>query len=295
MNAPANNRRRTYLLLIVLAVIWGSSYILMKRGLLAYSPQQIGALRIATAGFVMLPFAWRSRLNVQARHWPYLIITGLLGNAIPSILFPLSETRISSALAGMINALTPVFTLVVGFMLYGMKATRYRTIGLLLGLTGAVFLILGRGFGEATSDARYSLFVVLATVCYAFSVNILRHKLHDLDPLSTTSFSLLLMGTPMGIYLFSTDFIQRTGEHPMAAVSLGSIMLLGMLSTAFSTVLFNRLIKQSGALVASSVTYLSPAVAALWGLLDNERIGLMHLAGLGLILSGVYLIGRAGK
>lgn len=295
MNAPTHTRRDTYFLLAILAIIWGSSYILMKRGLLAYTPQQIGALRIFTAGLVMLPFAWRSRAKVQRHHWQFLILTGLLGNAIPSILFPLSETRISSALAGMINTLTPLFTLLVGFLMFGMQATRYRMLGLLIGLAGAVLLILGRGWGEASADARYSMFVVLATACYAFSVNILRHKLHDLDPISTTSYSLLLMGTPMWIYLFTTDFVTRTSEHPKAFVSMGSILLLGMLSTAFSTVLFNRLIKQSGALVASSVTYLAPAVAALWGLLDNEVIGLLHLAGLGLILSGVYLIGRGGK
>lgn len=279
-------------LLALLAVIWGSSFILMKRGLLLYSPLQIGCLRMFTASLVMIPFAVRSFKSILPGQWKYLLATGLLGNALPSILFPLAETGISSALAGMINTLTPIFTLLVGFLFFGITHARKNLLGLLIGLAGALLLILGGGSGIQAASALTPLYVVAATVCYAFSVNILRNKLNGLHPLAITSFALLFVGLPMGGVLFTTDFISRSVSSPQLAISSGSILLLGVFGTAVSTVLFNRLIQVSGALVASSVTYLIPLVAAVWGLLDGERIGLHHIAGLVLILSGVYLINR---
>jgi drug/metabolite transporter (DMT)-like permease len=177
-----------------------------------------------------------------------------------------------------------------------------------VGFIGAVLLILaGNGTVHATS-AVFPAYVVAATVCYAISVNVLRHKLAGLHPLTITSFALLFIGVPMGAYLFSTDFIERTLQGMQGAgtdfplrifpgdgsntsvAALLSVFVLGVVGTAISTVLFNRLIQLSGALVASSVTYLIPVVAAFWGSVFGEQIGWMHLAGLGLVLSGVYLI-----
>lgn len=307
MDSNSSARGGSWMLLILLALVWGSSFILMKRGLLAYTPVQIGCLRMTCAALVMSPFLIRGYKSVQPWQWKYLVITGLFGNAIPSILFPLAESGLSSALAGMINALTPVFTLLLGAVVFGTIVSRQRIIGLSLGFIGAVLLILG-GNGVLSADAPvFPLYVVLATVCYAISVNVLRHKLSGLDPLTITAFALLFIGMPMSVILFTTDFIAQSSAHwnhvsvdpvfpvavPDTVMSFSAVMLLGVFGTALSTVVFNRIIQRSGALVASSVTYLIPVVATCWGFADGEVLGAFHLMGLGLILGGVYLINKS--
>jgi len=284
------NKPLSYFLISILALIWGSSFILMKRGLVAYSPVQIGCIRMAVSFLAMTPFIIVSYKKVKVSHWKFLAAAGILGNGIPSMLFPLAQTHVSSALAGMINSLTPLFTYVVGISIFSMQPTKNRMFGLLVGFAGAIMLVAGRN-GGGQNDYLFSLFIVAATICYAFSVNILRYKLSGLDPITTTSFTLMFVGIPMGSFLFSTDFISRT-EMPGSGFALWCIILLGLFGTAISTVIFNRLIKASGALFASSVTYLIPIVATVWGVFDNEKLGLLHVFGLTAILAGVYLINK---
>jgi drug/metabolite transporter (DMT)-like permease len=307
---PSSSGKAAYLLLASLALVWGSSFILMRISLSAYTPAQIGCLRMFFAAAVMSPFLFRGFSTVQPWQWKYLLLTGLFGNAIPSILFPLAQRGISSALAGMINTLTPIFTLLIGLAFFKTSIARSSYLGLLVGLVGAILLI-GGGTGTVhASSPGYALYVVAATVCYAISVNVLRNKLAGLHPLTITSFALLFIGVPMGAYLFTTDFIDRTvnglsagsiDQWPIlflgdgisaTGASLVAVFTLGVLGTALSTVLFNRLIQLSGALTASSVTYLIPVVATFWGVVSGERIGWMHLLGLAFVLSGIYLINQ---
>lgn len=289
----AENKNKSYMLIAVLAVIWGSSFILMKRALLVYTPYQVGSLRLFFAFLFMLPFIVRHFGVIEKSKIKYLVATGFLGNGIPSILFPLAQTRISSGLAGMINTLTPIFTLIVGMLIFGMKVGRQRLIGLFIGLFGAILLIFFKTGGIGLdSTSAYALFVVLATVCYAFSVNILRYKLTNMDALRITGFAIFFTGIPMGIYAFSTDIIPRTFHTEGAAFSLLCIVALGVFSTALSTVFFNQLIKLSGALSAASVTYLIPIVAVIWGFLDHEQLGVFHFIGMAAILFGVYVVNR---
>ena len=285
-------KNKAYILITILAVIWGSSFILIKRGIEVYTPGQVGALRIFVSALALIPFVFRSFGKIESGKWKYLAATGLLGNGIPAVLFPLAETNISSAVAGMINSLTPIFTLIAGMLFFGMQAGRSRITGLFIGLIGAMLLIFGRTGGTIEGNPNYAWIIVAATVCYALSVNIIRTHLSTIGSINNTGFALLIVGIPMGIYLFSTDFIVRTQTVPGAGFSLMCVVLLGLLSTALSTVLFNQLIKISGALVASSVTYLIPIVATIWGLADHESLGYLHLAGLGGILGGVYLINK---
>jgi drug/metabolite transporter (DMT)-like permease len=169
-------KKESYILISILAVIWGSSFILMKRALLVYTPVQVGAFRILTAFLFLLPFIVGHFKKIDRKNWKYFLASGFLGNGIPSILFPWSETRISSALAGMINSLTPIFTLIVGVLIFKMVVSRNKVIGLGIGLAGAIILIVGNGnfFGDANLHA---LIVVVAAICYAFSINILNYKL----------------------------------------------------------------------------------------------------------------------
>ncbi len=286
-------KNKSYFLIAILAVIWGSSFILMKRALLVYTPYQVGSVRIFIAFLFMLPFVVSHFKTIEKSKWKYLIATGILGNGIPSILFPLAETRISSAVAGMINSLTPIFTLIVGILIFGMKVGKNRILGLTVGLLGAFLLVMGKRGGIGIDQVNsYALFVVLATICYAFSVNILRYKLSSIDSLRNSGFAIFFIGIPMGIYSFSTDFVSRTINTEGAGFSLFCIAILGILGTAFSTIIFNKVIKNSGALAAASVTYLIPFVAVLWGLWDHESLGLFHFIGMAAILFGVYIVNR---
>lgn len=289
----SSTRHQAYFLITILAVIWGSSFILMKRALDVYTPFQIGAFRILVAFICMLPFIIGHFSRIEKSKWKYLLATGFLGNGIPSVLFPLSETKISSALAGMINSLTPIFTLIVGVILFRMKVTGMKIAGLAIGLFGAILLISGQAGGaEANETNIYALYVVLASVCYALSINVLTYKLKDIDSLRITGFALMFAGIPMGLILFLGDFVSRTRNIPGAEIGILYIVILGLLGTTVSTILFNKLIKISGALPASSVTYLIPIVAILWGIWDGENLGIYHLIGLLLILTGVYLVNK---
>ena len=192
----------------------------------------------------------------------------------------------------MINSLTPIFTLIVGTLIFGMRVRRRQVVGLIVGLIGAVVLISAKSSGSSFMVNEYSLYIVVATICYAFSVNTLRYKLSDTDSLTNSAFAIMMVGIPMSIYLFTTDFVPRTVNTEGSAFAMLCILLLGLLSTALSTVLFNRVIKESGALAAASVTYLIPIVAVLWGIYDHEHLGVAHLAGLVAILTGVYIVNR---
>jgi len=288
-----NKNTRSVLLITILSLIWGSSFILMKWGLQVYTPFQIGAIRMFVSFLCLFPFVITSFRKIESSRWKYLLAAGLLGNGIPSVLFPLAETNISSALAGMINSLTPVFTLLFGIFLFRMKAGAYRVLGVLTGLAGAVILVSARSGNVANpGNPDYAWYVVIATLCYAGSVNILKSKLSMIGSVPNSGFAIMFVGVPMGAWLFSTDFLERTMNVPGAGFSLTCIVVLALFGTALSTVLFNMLIKSSGALFASSVTYLIPIVATLWGLWDHESIGVFHIAGLGAVLSGIYLINK---
>ncbi len=287
----SGERRIAYILLFLLAVIWGSSFILMKRGLDVYTPYQVGAIRMFTATISLLPFIIRHVKSIEKTRWKYIILAGYMGSGIPSVLFPLAETHISSALAGMINSLTPVFTFILGLLFYNMKGDRYKLAGLIIGLAGAILFISGgsNGMGQVST---YALYVVLATFCYAISVNTIRTHLLGINPVVNTGLTLLFVGIPMGIYLFGTDFVSRTQTTPGASFSLLCIVILAIFGTTVSSILFNKLIRVGGALVATSVTYLIPVVALIWGLFDGEKPEMIHYFGFALIISGVYIISR---
>jgi drug/metabolite transporter (DMT)-like permease len=287
-----SNSTRTYLLIGALAVIWGSSFILMKVGLHVYTPYQVGTMRMLISFLCLFPFVWNRFTKVPRNKWKYVAAAGILGNGIPAILFPYAQTGISSSVAGMLNSLTPVFTLIAGVMFFGMSVTRNRILGLLLGLLGAILLIVTRSDTGFQANVFFSMIIVVATICYALSVNILRHRLAEVDSMSLSGFALMFVGPPAAVFLFSTDFISRTQSQPGAMMSFLSVAALAVFGTAISTFMFNNLIKSSGALAASSVTYLIPIVAVMWGLIDGEGFHLYYFFGLVFVLSGVYLINK---
>ncbi len=286
-------------LLLLLAAIWGTSFILMKKGLVVFSALELGACRVSVAALLLLPFALRHAGRVERSRFKWLALSGVVGTLLPAFLFAYAETRLASGLAGVLNALTAVFALLVGALLFGQRLTGARTLGVGLGLLGTVVLMGLGGAGAATapagaSNAWYGLYIVVATVGYGLSVNVIKYKLSGLAPLTVTAVLLLLIGGPALAYLLlGTDFVHKLAVVPGAWAAFSYIALLATMSTAVAMVLFNKLIQQSTALFASSSTYLIPIVALGLGALDGEAFNLWHAAGMAIILGGVFIIHRA--
>lgn len=289
-----SSRVLSWLLLVVLALIWGSSFILIKRGLDVYTPEQVAALRMLIAGVLVLPFAFPHIRRVQRKYWLFIALVGLCGNGIPAYLFSLAETQLASSTTGMLNALVPLFTLLVGVFVFGVALTRRKLVGVLIGLAGAVLLAMyGGGHSNGTNTIFYGLCVIVATLMYGISTNIIKYKLQTFRAVHLTSLALPIVGLPYGLYLCTTDFTHRLVSVPGAGESLVYIALLASLGTSLGVVLFNKLIQISSPLFATSVTYIIPIVALGWGLVDGEPLGMLHLVGMAAILVGVYVVNKA--
>jgi drug/metabolite transporter (DMT)-like permease len=278
-----------FTILMILAFIWGSSFILMKIGLKSFSSDQAAAIRIFLASLVLLPISLKQLNKLQRKDIKSLLIVGFLGSLFPAFLFMKAETRINSSLAGMLNSLTPVFTLIVGFLFHKTAFRWIQVAGLSLGLAGAMGLILAGDGYHAGSFNNYALFIVLATIFYAFSINQIKSYLPHLTGVQVTSLSFLFIGPVALIYLFTTSFelVVSQTEWPVHLLALAT---LGIVGTALAVLLMNSLIRYSSAVTAASVTYVIPIFAIIWGMLDNENVTLLHLFCMSLILAGVYLI-----
>lgn len=277
-----------WIVLIFLAFIWGSSFILMKRGLEVYSHSTVAALRISIAFIFLIPFALKYFKKVDKKYWKYLIATGLLGNGIPAFLFTKAQTEIASSLSGMLNSLTPIFALIVGILLFKTKPLKAQIIGISVGFIGAITLISSNGINLTNSNLSFTLLIVLATICYAFSVNIIKSFLKEVNSIAITALAFMSIGPFALSYLFTTDFVEVTQNNPLSNTALMYIAILAIIGTAISVMLFNMLIKETSALFATSTTYLIPIFAIMWGLFDTEQINYLQLIGIVIILIGVY-------
>lgn len=277
---------------IALALTWGSSFILMKRGLEVYSSEQVAALRIFIAFLFLAPLGWKYINKQLLRSWQGAVGMGVFGNLIPAFLFTKAETVITSALTGMLNSLTPLFTLVVGLFIFRTRVNWWQVFGVVLGIIGTIALLQIGDKDERNTDVVLgTVLVIAATLCYGISVNIIKIKLDGVNAVAATVLAMYIIGPVAGIYLFTTDFIARL-SLPGAYESLGFIAILAIFGTALSVIVFNILIRESGALFASSVTYLIPIVAMGWGLLDHEIVTWMHAVCIAVILGGVWLVNK---
>ncbi len=278
-----------FTILMILAFIWGSSFILMKIGMKSFSSNQAAALRILMASLVLFPIAIKHIKVLQRKDLKSLLIVGFIGSFFPAFMFMKAETQIDSALAGMLNSLTPVFTMIVGLLFHRTAFRWMQAVGLSVGLAGAIGLILaGDGF-QLGGFNSYALYIVLATFFYAISMNQIKSTLPHLTGVQVTSFSFLFIGPVALIYLLTTDFtpVLAIPGWPLHLLALAA---LGILGSAVAMLLMNSLIRYSSAVAASSVTYIIPVFAIMWGLLYGEKITFLHLICMGLILACVYLI-----
>ena len=281
---------KNYLILIFLAIIWGSSFILMKRGLEVYSYTQVAALRLFIAFLSLLPFIFRAFKKVAKKHWGPIIITAFLGNGIPAFLFTKAQTHLDSSFVGILNSLTPLFTLLLAIYFFKSRPTKTNILGIIIGLTGA-FILSSSNLDGVFAINFYTILVVLATLFYAISVNVIRKYLADLDAISISALAFLFIGPASGIYVFSSDFMPFLNTDRGISALL-YIAILAVIGTSLAVVIFNKLIKDSSAIFASSVTYLIPIVAIFWGVLDGENILFWHIFGTAIILCGVYLVNK---
>ncbi len=286
-----HNKGVQWTMLLILGFIWGTSYILMKRGLVAFSASQVASLRLSIAFIALLPWTIRNLNKLNRRNFLSIFLVSLMGIGIPAFLFTNAQTRVSSSIAGVLNSLTPLFTLIIGVLMYKAKSHRASLIGVLLGLAGASALIV-KTHGFAISDINgYALLIVLATVCYGINSNEIKYKLQGMNGLEVTSLMMVFIGPPAMIYLFASGFnpVHLTQPESMGLIY---IALLACFGTVVAVVIFNQLLRYISAVSASSVTYISPAFAIMWGIFDGEGFGIAELVCLILIIGGVYLVNK---
>lgn len=286
-----------FVILGILALIWGSSFILMKRGLVVFEPTHVAALRVVVSGIVLLPFAIRAWKNVDKRLLKYLFLSGVLGNSIPAILFATAQRHLNSSTSALLNSLTPLFTLLIGVVVFKLSFRRTQVIGVLLGFVGAVALVMAAHNEAASGETTwYALLPVLATVCYGMNGNIVGRYLKGVPVMTINSIAIVSVTMLFLPYLvwsgFFTETIPAVQSHPQFALALGSIVALSVLGTAFSNALFTHLIQISSPVFSSSVTYLIPIVAIVWGVLDGEHLSALHGIGISIILVGIYLVNK---
>ena len=285
--------------LILLAFVWGSSFILMKtamfdvHGSKVYSPLEVAALRISIAAIVMLPIALRYLKSITREKWIWLLVIGTLGNLLPAYLFTTAQTQLPSAVVGMLNSLTPLFTMLVAVIIFGTALSWKQLSGLVIGFIGAGILILSGGnVFESGDEIAWGACgkVALATLFYGISVNVLKEKLMGIPSVAIAAIALLLVLAPSLIMLSFSNVIETFNSHDSGVISMVAIIVLSVFGTAGALVLFNSLIKWTNALTASSVTYIIPLFAAMWGCLDGEVLTKWHLLGGGVIICGVALV-----
>ncbi len=293
MESSKSSRVFAFGILAVLAIIWGSSFILMKRGLVVFNPIQVAALRITIACLWLSPFTIASLRQVDRKYWKYLAAQGVAGNGLPALLFCIAQTQVNSSTAGLLNSLSPLFTLILGTMLFHLKTTKWQVWGILLGFCGAILLISAAHHDTPSNgNGWYGLLIVLATVCYGLSVNITKRYLGSLTTLQVNSLCLVPVALVYVVYLLTSNVTTVLETTPGAWQALSFVAILAIIGTASSNLLFVRLIKLSNPIFASSVTYLIPIVAILWGILDGEQLTLLHGCGIAVIMAGVALVNK---
>lgn len=274
--------------LIVLSLIWGSSFILIKKGLVGLSAMQLGSLRIIFAALFLLFIGLKSLPKIPKEKWKYIALTSFFGTFIPAYLFAIAETEIDSSITAILNALTPLNTLVLGALFFGITFQKKQIWGVLIGLIGSVLLVLNGAINNPGHNYYYAVLVIIATICYAINVNLIKRFLSDLSPLSITTGNFMVLLLPALSILFFSGFFEVIYSEKVQH-SVLFIMLLGVVGTGIANVLFFKLIQMSSPVFATSVTYLIPIVAFFWGLLDNEMLTPIQLLGAFIVLIGVYL------
>jgi len=294
MRPDLEKRSWQWILLIFLAFIWGASFILMKKGLQSFTNMQVGAMRIFFSFLFFLPLIYYHLRKMNRSNLVSLLIVGFIGNAIPAFLFATAQTQINSSLAGILNSLTPIFTLIIGILLYSNRVRWMSVAGLIIGLAGAGGIIQSVNSIELeNTNVWYGIFAVIATICYGINVNEIKFRLRELDGVAIASLGFLFIGPLAGFYLLFSDY-SMAAASPDMLFSLLSVAGLAFFSSFVAVIVMNILIKYTTTLFAASVTYIIPIFAVFWGIMDGERFLIIQAFWASVILFGVWLVNRKG-
>jgi len=290
-----SNKLINWLIFIALSFIWGSSFILMKEGLVHLSAFQVASLRIISSGLVLLPVAYKSFKEIPKNKIFVTFMSGVLGSLLPAYLFCIAEETIDSALAGVLNSLTPIFVIIIGAFFFQSKTSANKVIGILIAFTGSILLFLSQPNFTHNSNAFNVLLVVIATIMYGYNVNMVSRHLKNIPSLRIASMALTLNAIPALAVLYFTGYFKLDLTDTGVLASTGFSCILGIFGTAVASIIFYMLIKRAGAVFSSMVTYGIPFVAIMWGIIYGEKIGWKQVLSLVIILAGVYIANRKIK
>ncbi len=289
---PTKNLKWIYL--ILLSLVWGSSFILIKKGLIGLSALQLGSFRIIFASLFLVLVGYKSLLKLTKIQWKWITVSAFIGSFFPVYLFAFAETEIDSAVASILNATTPLLTLIFGVLFFKMAFTQNKTLGVLIGLIGTLGLIFSGAQVNPDQNYLYSGLVIIAAACYAINVNIIKRYMHGISALGITAGNFLVLLIPSLVVLLLTGFsFENIMKDEVIATSIIYVLILGVIGTGIAMIIFNRLIQISDPVFSTSVTYTIPLVALGWGFLDGEVFSILQLISMVIILLGVFLVNRS--
>ena len=280
---------RAWVILLLLALTWGSSYVLIKKALIAFSPTQVASLRVTISALAFIPFFIARWSKIDWSRWRALAVVGFTGSFFPAFLFSTAQTEMSSSITGILSSLTPLFTLLIGIVVFRMPTKFSKIGGVLIGLAGAIFLVVSNQGTEEIGNAWYGILIILATACYGMSTNVIKQYLQDMSSITISAVAFMIIGIPGMLFLLSTDVVGTLQTHEYEWQSLGYLTLLALLGTVAASIFFFKLVQITSPIFASMVSYLTPIVAVFWGILDGEAVTIFHWLGMLLILMRVYI------
>jgi len=284
-----SNQKLKWVYLIILSLVWGSSFILIKKGLVGLTDYQLGSLRIVLTSIFLFSVGFKSIRQIEKKHWIWIVISGLVSSFFPPFLFAMAQNHIDSAVASILNSLTPLATVVLGIIMFKILSSRRQIWGVLIGLVGTILLILAGADFNPDQNYWYSGLIIIATIGYAINVNIIKKYLSDISALAVTTGNFIVVFLPALIILYLTGFFETILENEEMQLSFFYVAILSLVGTAIAKVIFNKLVQIASPVFASSVTYLMPIVAVMWGVFDGERFGVLQVLAAAIILFGVYL------
>ncbi len=287
---------KNWAILIFLSLIWGTSFFLIKKGLVAFTPEEVAMTRIGVSGLSFLPFFIYFFRKLEWHRWWFYLIIALTGSGIPAFLYATAQTRLSSATSGILNSIIPIFTLIIGVFIFKNLTSRKQVLGSVIGFTGvAALILLDKPLDSAESiPFIYPLLIIIGTFLYGCNLNLIKVFFQNVEPIRLSAFSFVLLGLPVAMYIPFTAIPEKIVSHAHGASSFIALVVLALMSTTLALIIFYKLVQETSAVFASTVAYMIPIVAILWGVFDGEFIGWMHIASMAVILVGVYLI-RSGQ
>ncbi len=287
-----NEYSKKWIYLTILSLVWGSSFILIKKSLLGFTPVQLGSLRIVIAAISLFVFGHRSLKQAKLRDWKWIFMAGLLSSFFPPFLFAVAQTQLDSGVTSIFNSVVPLLTTIVGVLLFGAIVTKRQIVGVLIGLFGTLTLILTGMELDLDQNYWYSIFILASALGYALNINIIKKHLSHLSPLTVTTGSFAVAFVPAIVVMLYSGFLTEVRGNIQMHEAIWYLLALALLGTAVANIYFNKLIHLSSPVFAASVTYTIPTVAILWGIWDSEIINLYQLLGGAIILFGVYLVNK---